>query len=116
MEDVAKVNVALRVHMTEDEAKEFNFPENFYTGFVVPHMGLNPKDEDYRLDCTEISVSSELFDFWANLFDEKHGDSANMRAEFNMAWVMYGPTTDEALHGFEICASDKFVTFVKEDE
>lgn len=113
MEDIAKVNVAFRVHMTEDEAREFNFPENFYTGFVCPHMGIDPKGTDYKCDCTEISVSQELFDFWADLFQEKYGDSPEVRSEFNMAWLMCGPTTDEALHGLEVCASDKFIT--KED-
>ena len=115
MEDVAKVNIAFRSHMTEAEAREFCFTENFYKGYMVPRMGLDLNDETYSLDCGEISVSQELFNFWSDLFAEKHGDNPQMRAEFNMAWLMSGPTVDEALHGFEVCASDKFVKFNKED-
>ena len=109
MEDVAKVNIAFRSHMTEAEAREFAFGDNFYTGFVIPHLGLDPKDDTYRLDCGEISVSRDLFDFWSKLFAQKHGDTPEVRAEFNMAWLMSGPTVDEALQGLEVCASDKFI-------
>lgn len=109
MEDVAKVKIAFRSHMTEAEAREFCFTENFYNGYMIPHLGLNPNDDTYRLDCGEISVSWKLFNFWSDLFAEKHGDTPEVRAEFNMAWLMSGPTVDEALQGYEVCASDKFV-------
>lgn len=115
MQDIAEVNVALRVHMTKEEAEKFNFPENFYEGFVIPHLGLNPEDENFKCDCKEISVSQELFDFWSNLYYEKNRRDKEARSAFNMVWLCYGPTTDEALHGFEICASDKFVIIKKEE-